>query len=1001
MAFYSKQKDAHISSVIEKTYKAMYTKVADLKVVGWTTPEPVEFDDRYEGEKKELSLGQTWGQLWDCGWFHFTGEVPAICKGKKTVLLIDVNGEGCVYDDNGCPIRGITNVSSWFNFERGKPGKRVVQFRDEAEGNEKVDIWIETGCNDLFGNYSKEGTLEEASVAICNEEIRSLYYDFEVLYNLMNRLPEDDARHMSILYSLHEATKVLRDYNEEEAIKARKILKVELDKKGGDPSLSISAIGHAHIDLAWLWPIRETIRKGSRTFSTVLEMMERYPDYKFGASQPQLYFWMKEHYPALYEKIKESVKKDRWEVQGAMWVEPDTNISGAEALVRQVVYGKRFFREEFDKDMKILWLPDVFGYTGALPQILKKSGVDYFMTIKLSWSEHNKFPYHTFNWKGIDGTKILTHMPPQGTYNSSATPKAIKNSEKDFMEKGISDRCLLLYGIGDGGGGPGAEHLERLDRMKNLNGLVPVEQEFALDFFHRIDKDCSKYNTWDGELYLEKHQGTLTSQAANKRCNRKMEIMLRELEFASMLANINNDYVYPQEEIEKIWKEVLLYQFHDILPGSSIKCVYDESVARYKILSEETRELTEKAYSALAEKIGSDGMENPYIIFNSLSWKRNEWINLDGEWKHISVPAMGYVVVDKGESNVDQNGLVATDNTLENELIKVEFAADGTMSSIFDKENNREVIPEGMKGNKLSVYDDDGDAWDFNITYDQKSPVEFVLQSSKSYIDGPRAIIKQTYKYGESELVQDIVLTKDSRRIDFNTKVEWKERNKMLRTSIPVDVHTSEAVCDIQFGSINRPCHRNTSWDAAKHEICAHKWVDLSQRDYGVALMNDCKYGYKVMDNTIDLNLLRSSEFPGVNADYGTHNFTYSIYPHKGDHVTGQVAKEAYELNIPLNSIAGTKNNIELPHEKAFIQIDNENVIIEAIKKAEDDNSLVIRLYENSNSTSNAKIHFGFDVKSVQLVDIMEENPENVSIDEGNVNIMFKPFEIQTLKVEI
>ncbi len=452
MPYYPNQTKNYLRQVCEKIQKAIYVPVAELAATAWITSEPVSFEERCTGQEKKIVLEEKWGNLWDCAWFNFTGEVPRDVVDKKVVLLIDVSGEGCIFDEQGCPVRGLTNGSSVFDRSLGEPGKRVVQFLDKSEGGEKVDLWMDAGCNDLFGTLQYNGILKEAHIATCNQEMRQLYYDFAVLYELMENLSEEEARYHSILYTLNDAAKVMRNYTIEEAKKARTILEPELAKNGGDPSLTISAIGHAHIDLAWLWPIRETIRKGARTFSTVLELMDRYPDYVFGASQPQLYQWMKDRYPLLYDKIKERIAEGRWEAQGAMWVEADTNISGGEALVRQCLYGKRFFRNEFDKDMKVLWLPDVFGYTGSLPQILKKSGVDYFMTIKLSWSEHNRFPHHTFHWQGIDGTKILAHMPPEGTYNSAASPKSIKKAEKDFLDKGISDQCLMLFGIGDGGG---------------------------------------------------------------------------------------------------------------------------------------------------------------------------------------------------------------------------------------------------------------------------------------------------------------------------------------------------------------------------------------------------------------------------------------------------------------------------------------------------------------------------------------------------------------------
>ena len=1001
MPYYQNQTKMYLKSICEEIQKAMYKPVAELNTTAWITPEPLPFEKRFSGKKKLIGIGQKWGKLWDCAWFHFSGEVPQSAAGKKVVLLIDVNGEACVVDEQGCPIRGLTNVSSTFDRSLGEPGKRVVQFVEKAKGGEKIDIWADAGNNDLFGKYKNNGTLEQAHVAICNEEMRGLYYDFEVLYQLMINLPGDKARYHSIMFALNEAAKVFHEYTEDEAKKAKEILASELNKKGGDSSLTISAVGHAHIDLAWLWPVRETIRKGARTFSTVLELMNRYPDYIFGASQPQLYQWMKDYYPDLYKKIKCRIEEGRWETQGAMWVEADTNIPGGEALIRQILYGKIFFRNEFGKDMKILWLPDVFGYTASLPQILKKSGVDYFVTIKLSGNIFNQIPHHTFYWQGIDGSRTLTHMPPEGTYNSSANPSAIMKTEKEFRDKGISDRCLLLFGIGDGGGGPGVEHLERLQRENNLDGLVPVRQEPALNFFKRIEQELYKYKTWVGELYFERHQGTYTSQARSKRFNRKMEIALRELEYASVLAFIETGFPYPKKELTEIWKEVLLYQFHDILSGTSIKRVYDESLQRYEHLLERTKQLTEKAYLALTDKINVGEEETGYMIINSLSWKRNEWVYIEGQWVHVNVPAMGYIAVNLKSGDDEHQELFAPETILENNILKIQFAEDGTIQSIFDKECNRELIAPEAVANRLSIYEDQGDAWDFPINYDEKLADCFELKTTEARVDGPRAIIKQVYTFGQSKLVQEITLTAGCRRIDFNTEVDWQESNKMLRTSFPVNVYTTEATCDIQFGNIKRPTHRNTSWDMAKFEICAHKWVDLSQGDYGVALLNDCKYGYKVLKNVIDLNLLRSPGYPDPTADRSQQEFTYSLYPHRGDHISGEVVKAAYELNIPLKILATKAHKGKLPANKSFIKVGAENVIVETVKKAEDDDNLIIRFYEAYGIGTRTKIHLNFEAKTVQLVDIVEENAKLITLDGKSVELYFRPFEIHTLKIYV
>ena len=396
--FAHSHKKYELLGVLGRLRSLLYTPVAELGVTAWVTPEPVPFAKRTQGKKMTLKPGEKWGDLFDCAWFRFTGSVPKSAAGRKVVLLLDVNGEMLAVDKNGDPALGLTCVASTYDFSLGMPGKRVYPVAERAKGGEKIDLWADAGCNDLFGKLMGDGKLAEAQIAICNVELRALYYDFEVLHELMTLLPETSARQQQILRVLSDASSALTTCDEAEVRRARKILAPELAKQGGDPSLSISAIGHAHIDLGWLWPVRETIRKGARTFATVLALMEKYPDYIFGQSQPQLYQWMKDHYPSLYRRIKRRVADGRWEAQGAMWVEADTNLAGGEALVRQVLYGKRFFRKEFGVEVDNLWLPDVFGYTGALPQILAKSGVPYFMTQKLSWDIYNTYPHHTFIW---------------------------------------------------------------------------------------------------------------------------------------------------------------------------------------------------------------------------------------------------------------------------------------------------------------------------------------------------------------------------------------------------------------------------------------------------------------------------------------------------------------------------------------------------------------------------------------------------------------------------
>jgi alpha-mannosidase len=991
--------------------KAIYSNIAPLKITAWRTAEPVSFAQRMHGFRLDLKIGESWGGLFDCAWFCFQGQIPQQVKGSAIVLLIDINGELCIYDGSGIPIRGLTNVSSEYDYSLGKPGKRVFPLCDHSTGGETVEIWADAGCNDLFGRVQQGAQIQEAAIAVLHPEIRSLYYDFEVLLDYLKALPADSANAQQLLTALKDAAwELVHSIDPLTVQAAANHLKPLLDRRGGDPAIRVTAIGHSHVDLAWLWPIRETKRKITRTMATVIANMKVYPDYRFGASQAQLFQWLKEDHPALYDQVKARVSEGRFEPQGAMWVEADTNLAGGEALVRQLLLGKHFFKKEFNADINYLWLPDVFGYSAALPQILSLAGVDIFMTQKLSWNQVNRFPHQSFHWQGLNGTRILAHMLPEETYNSPALPRSLVKLEKNYQDSGVSAHALLLYGIGDGGGGPGEEHLERLQRIGNLAGLPPVKQESAAEFFSDWIKDSARFPNWTGELYLERHSGTLTTQARTKQANRRMEQALRQLEWSLLLSKSD----YPNENLLEIWREVLLYQFHDILPGSSIKRVYDESLERYEVLQAQVSALTQASEEKLSLQIDTSKMTRPIVSINSLNWDRLDWIEMDGVWKQIMTPSMGWKVVDFTASDPFQAVEVAADR-LENDQLRVTFASDGSILSIIDKNCQREVLPAGTTANRLSVYHDDGDAWDFPLDYAQQTPRQPQLTSTECSTDGPYGVISQTYQIGYSKIVQSIRLAPGSCMLEFDTQLVWRETASMLRTSFPVAVHTDEASFEIQFGHIRRPTHRNTTWDLARDEVPCHKWVDLSQRDYGATLINDSKYGCKVKDGVMDLNLLRSVPFPGPKlfddtqvqpgqanynyTDQAEHHFRYAFYPHAGDPIQAQVTRRSYEFNLPIRTVRATPHSGNLPIESSWLIISSPEVILEAVKKAEDGPELILRLYENANSSPRTKIEFGFPVSRVEEVTLLESFLHELVRDGNSVEIPFRPFEIKTLRV--
>ena len=992
----SKETHESFKELERKVKDMVYRPLKDLNCEMWWSKEPLPFEERMKGRYSRLKVGDCWGELWDCAWFRFTGVVPEEASGSKVVLLIDVGGEGCVFDGDGTPIRGLTNVSSEFDRSLGLPGKRVLQFLPCARGGEKIDIWVEAGTNDLFGKYNGNGRLVQACVAVCDDAVRDLYYDLHVLIDLYASL-DDGYRKDELAGIIGHANEILDDFSPEKIKAAREVLAFALKQKNLKDTISFSAIGHAHIDLAWLWPIRETIRKGGRTFSTALELMERYPEYRFGASQAQLYLWMKERFPKLYEKVKEKIAESRWEVQGSLWVECDTNLSGAEALVRQILYGKKFFREEFGIDVRTLWLPDAFGFSAAIPQLMKLSDTDYFMTIKITWNHFNTFPYNTFIWKGMDGSSVIAHIPPEGTYNSSARPSALIKAEKNFKQKDISSNALMLFGIGDGGGGPGPEHLERIAREHDLDGMPRVQYEHAVDFFRRLEPLRPKLPVWYGEIYLENHQGTFTSQAKNKYYNRKLELALRKTEAACRMAELISGKDYPEEKLVTIWKEVLLYQFHDLLPGSSIKRVYDESCERYTSMLEQINHIYSGALAALVDNIDTGGVNVPLVAFNNTSWQRTEWIKTDNCWFKVTMPPMGYCVFN-GEAGVNGDFTIRMDNgVVENDKVRVVLNDNGFIDSVVLKSNGMEMLRAGQQGNLLTIHQDCDDAWNIDPEY-LTLPAEYPKLVSRSVcVDGPKAVVTQTFTYGESKIVQDMVLTDGSARIDFITRVDWHEKGKMLRVKFPASIDVPQAACEIQFGHIFRSTHSNTSWDLAKFEVPHHRWADVSTHTTGLALLNDSKYGIRIHDCVLDLNLLRSTDYPGKEADRGTHTFTYSLYPHEGDLVAGGVVREGYFLNIPVEIIKTGSHGGSLPAEASIVTVSDENIVVESVKRSEDRKATVIRLYEASGAYRRVKVRPGFSVSKADAVNLLEEKPVPLEMEKGAIDLDFHPFEVKTL----
>jgi len=1011
-----------VERLLVRLDQARYERVAPLAITRWLTPEPVPFEQRESGARAEIRVGDPWaGRIFDCAWMRFRAKLPVDAPpAGKLFARIDVNGELCVVDTHGVPARGLTNIKSTFDPALGGPGKTLYQIPPEAIRDGVVELWADAGLNDLFGFVKDEGRVALAEIVTIREDIRQLYYDLETLRDWL--LTEQSAPGEALVRLREELVEATRELDDAEtgagfspatiaALRAR--LAPWFAEPAPKPPLVVHAIGHAHLDLAWLWPVRETIRKGARTFASALYNIGRHPEYVFGCSQPQLFAWMKEFHPALYSKIKDAVRAGRIEPQGTFWVEPDCSMPSGESFVRQVLHGAKFFREEFGVVPNYCWQPDVFGYHGQLPQILRKSGHDYFMTQKLSWNAVNRFGHHSFHWEGIDGTRILTHMLPEETYNGPAAARSLVKIAADYREKDVSDHALMAFGIGDGGGGPDAEHLERLRRAPRLPGLPEVKIEPAAAFFGTWSRDADKFPVWRGELYLERHQGTLTTQGLVKKNNRRAEIALRELEWVAWLAATRAGIAYPGEPLDRLWKEALLYQFHDILPGSSIKRVYDECNARYAELLAELERLTEERRVALAA--------GP-VVFNSLSWPRTDWVRHAGAWHLAEAPALGIGSL----TRIADAAFVsprASERELENEHLRVRFAEDGRIASIFDKRGGREVLAAEAAGNDLVILPDRGDAWDFENDLAAKDVWGYlrgpvfrpVLRERRARVDGPCAELRLTWTHGASTIRQTIRLFAGAEQIEFENDVDWRETATMLRVRFPVNVRADDARYEIPFGHIRRSTREDTLVRRAQIEVAALQWADLSEPDGpGVALYNDCKHGHRIKGHVIDLALIRSVPHPGaaligkgdkddasmadgkVYTDLGRHEFRYALRPHGPEVDVARLTAEARAFNQPLRVAEGRAAST-VSTADASPRPDSAAIEVVAVKPAENGRGWIWRLVNLADSAVETRIAVGAGTWSE--CDLVEQNDSTLArAADDTLALNFGRFEIKTLR---
>ncbi|MEU2737856.1 glycoside hydrolase family 38 C-terminal domain-containing protein [Streptomyces sp. NPDC007095] len=990
---------------------AIYAASVPFEVEAWQAPgEPVPFEEAAAAPYKPFAMDTPWGPPWGTTWFRMRGSVPANWAGKRVEAVFDLGfvgdwpgnqAEALVHLPDGVPLKAVNPQNQYVPIAHPATGGEEIHYLVEAASNPDIlanDFAGPTPLGDRLTAGDKPlYTFKRADIAVLDENVWHLDLDVQVLRELMLELGELDPRRHEIMIALDQAMDALDlDDISGTAAAARAVLAPTLAKPAHASAHTLSAAGHAHIDSAWLWPIRETKRKTSRTFSNVTALAEEYEELVFACSQAQQYEWVRDNYPHVWARIKKAVADGNWAPVGGMWVEADGNLPGGEALARQLIHGKRFFIEHFGIETKGVWLPDSFGYNAAYPQLAKLAGNDWFLTQKLSWNQTNKLPHHSFWWEGLDGTRIFTHFPPVDTYNAEFSGKEMAHAVRNYQDKGRGTTSLAPFGHGDGGGGPTREMMERARRLASLEGSAKVRVEHPDAFFAAAREEIPGDQVWSGELYLELHRATYTSQARTKQGNRRSEHRMREAELWATTAALNAPgYSYPYEKLDRLWKTVLLHQFHDILPGSSIAWVHREAEAEYARVAKEVEAITAEAVAALGT--------GETRVFNTSPVDRAEVVRTSvGIPMYAEVPANGSALLDAGEP---PQPVTVEGRVLDNGLVRVELAEDGTLASVRDLTAGREVLAD--KGNLLRLHSDlpnYWDAWDIDKHYKNRYTDLLDAESVTVVEEGPLlGALKVERAFGKgSRIVQTITVRAGSRRIDVETEIDWHEAEKILKAAFPVDIRAPHSSAEIQFGHVQRPTHTNTSWESARFEVYGHRWVHIAEPGYGVAVINDSTYGHDVSrtvredggtTTTVRLSLVRAPRVPDPEADQGKHRFTYALLP--GASIEDAIA-EGYALNLPLR-VADSAGPAE-----PVVSVDGEGVTIEAVKLADDaSGDVVVRLYESRGGRGTGTLRTGFPLAGVQMTDLLERPLTTVDTDGNAVPVALRPFEVQTLRLAV
>ncbi|MBN9186593.1 glycoside hydrolase family 38 C-terminal domain-containing protein [Microbacterium sp.] len=942
----------------------IHTKVADLTAEIATSPEPTPFAELDRSAFRPLTPGTAWGDTFDCAWLRITGSVPP--GSRDAMVMLGIRGEGLVFSADGEVLDAVSTV--WIQGDLPHAGGKYRRVLVEPDADGRVEFYADVAYNGWLLYDVGKPVFHGAHLAHRDEAAFAFYYDYLTLAVLADAT-DDAALAGEVNHGLREA---YRRFRKGDIAGARGNL-APLLAAPSDSGFVYSAIGHGHLDMAWLWPLRETRRKAARTYTRALNNIDRTEGYLYGTSQPQQMQWMKHEHPALFQRMKDAVATGRMELQGAFWVEPDTNLPSGESLVRQALHGRRFLEEEFGiarEDMRLCWLPDTFGYNGNLPQILRKSGMDWFQTIKLAWNKVNVFPHRTFRWQGIDGSTVLVHMPPEGDYNSRGAADGLLKGIRQYPERDLGT-ALLVYGAGDGGGGPGEVHLEVTRREHDLRGLPKVEYAKADAFFRALEQQ-EVAHTHVGELYLETHQGTYTTQGAIKRYNRLLERKLHDAEALAVLSGGD------EHALDAHWKAVLLNQFHDIIPGSSIARVNAEAVEAYRALDA----ALDVHIAGLTARLPATDVPT---ATNLTGLARSEFVKVGGEWMHADVGPYAASALRPAPATPQ---LAYTADSLTNGVLTLRFGAGGEIVSCTDAAGG-EHAGEGL--NRLVVFRDPFqfpfDAWDIAQNYRDLPSVTLTATDVRTAIEGPNVVRYHVYRAPKVTVHQRIVLEAESAVVRFETVVDWHETHRMLRAEFVPAHFGPEALCEIQFGHIARPTTERDSVEKAQFEVCAHKWLAVQDEDGGFALLNDGKYGHRAKNGVVSLNLLRSPTFPDKTADRGSHEFVYAFTPFEPGDLPSVIA-EGYRLNNPL-LIGGAA-----PFPSA-VEVDGDAVIVETVKPAEDGNGVILRLYESLGRPTSTALRTTLPHSRAVETDLLEAPLGPVDLGA----LAFGAFEIKTIRL--